>query len=348
MGANHKEVHMESILVTGGAGFIGSNIAEALLLQGHRVTVLDDLSSGSLENIDRLLHQKNFTFVRGTIFDRGLLRAIIRIYRISAISHQAAIPSVANSILDPVRTVETNITGTTNLFDIAADKGCKRVVFASSCAVYGDSSEMPKKEDMAISPKSPYAVTKAAKEMLARNFCSIHDMEIVGLRYFNVYGRRQSPDSDYAAVIPTFISKAIRNEQIPLEGDGLQTRDFVYIDDVVEANLLALRAANISGRCFNIAHGSSISILDLAKYIIKATRSTSILTHKPARPGDIRQSRADIREARRDLGFIPRYDIISGLEQTVNWFLKAYSPIAGTPLVAQPRIQAAPEARATC
>lgn len=316
---------MESVLVTGGAGFIGSNIAEALLNRGHRVTVLDDLSSGSLDNIEHLLHNRDFTFIRGSIFDSGLVRSVMRIYQITAISHQAAIASVGKSILDPVRTVETNITGTTNLFDIAAEKGCRRVVFASSCAVYGDSPDSPKHEDMKLNPQSPYAVTKATKEMLAKTFSDTNDIDIVGLRYFNVYGRRQNPHSDYAAVIPTFVSKALRNEPLPIEGAGLQTRDFVYIDDVVQANLQALAAENIAGKCFNIASGTSTSILDLAKYVIHAAGSTSSVIHKPPRQGDIKESQADISAARLHLGFEPQYDIVRGLEQTVSWFRKKHA-----------------------
>jgi nucleoside-diphosphate-sugar epimerase len=320
-----QEGYMESILVTGGAGFIGSNIAEALLAQGYRVIVLDDLSSGRMENIDHLLHNENFTFTRGSILDSGLLRSIMRTHQIKGISHQAAIPSVVKSILEPVKTMETNVAGTANLFDIAAESGCKRVVFASSCAVYGDGPEPVKREDMPLKPLSPYAVSKAAKEMLAQNFCSLHNMKIVGLRYFNVYGRRQDPASGYAAVMPSFITKAIRNEPIPIDGDGDQTRDFVYVDDVVKANLLALEAENSAGRCFNIASGISISIRELAAIITRIADSESDIIHKPARPGDIKNSRADIGNAIQDLGFAPEYDIVRGIEQTVEWYKKAYS-----------------------
>ena len=323
---------MDSILVTGGAGFIGSNIAEALLSQGCLVVVLDDLSSGKMENVEHLLHNENFKFIRGSILDSGLLRSILRTYQVSGISHQAAIPSVTKSIQDPVKTIETNIMGTTNLFDIAAESHCKRVVFASSCAVYGDSPELPKREDMQLDPKSPYAVSKAAKEMLAKNFCSFHNIKIVGLRYLNVYGRRQDPASGYAAVMPTFITKAIRNEPIPIEGEGDQTRDFVYVDDVVKANLLALRAENSAGRCFNIASGFSISIRELAGIITKIADSQSTIVQKPARLGDIKESRADIECARRDLGYVPEYDIVRGLEQTIMWYQQAYR--ASTELVA--------------
>ncbi len=315
---------MESILVTGGAGFIGSNIAEALLAQGYRVIVLDDLSSGRMENIDHLLHDENFTFIRGSILDSGLLRSIMRSYQICGISHQAAIPSVVKSILEPVKTMETNVAGTANLFDIAAESGCKRVVFASSCAVYGDGPEPVKREDMPLKPLSPYAVSKAAKEMLAKNYCDLRNISIVGLRYFNVYGRRQDPASGYAAVMPSFITKAIRNEPIPIDGDGDQTRDFVFVDDVVKANLLVLRAENGAGRCFNIASGFSISIRELATIITEVAGSQSTIIHKPERPGDIKESRADIGNAMRDLGYTPEYDIVRGLEQTVLWYKQAY------------------------
>ena len=316
---------MESILVTGGAGFIGSNIAEALLAQGYRVVVLDDLSSGRMENIDNLLQNKNFTFIRGSILDSGILRSIMRIHQISGISHQAAIPSVVKSILEPVKTMETNVAGTANLFDIAAESGCKRVVFASSCAVYGDGPEPVKREDTPLKPLSPYAVSKVAKEMLAKNYCDLHNIKIVGLRYFNVYGRRQDPASGYAAVMPSFITKAIRNEPIPIDGDGAQTRDFVFVDDVVKANLLALRAENSAGRCFNIASGNSISISELAGIITQIAGSQSTIIHKPARQGDIKRSSADIGNAIQDLGYAPDYDIVRGIERTVEWYRKAYS-----------------------
>jgi UDP-glucose 4-epimerase len=315
---------MESVLVTGGAGFIGSNIVEALLAQGNRVVVLDDLSSGRMDNIDHLLQNKQFTFIRGSVLDSGLLRSIMRTYQICGISHQAAIPSVMKSILEPVRTIEANIAGTANLFDIAAESGCRRVVFASSCAVYGDGPEPVKREDMPLKPLSPYAVSKAAKEMLAQNFCSLHNIKITGLRYFNVYGRRQDPASGYAAVMPTFITKALRNEPIPIEGDGAQTRDFVFVDDVVKANLLALKAENGAGRCFNIASGFSVSIRELATIITGIAGSRSDIIHMPGRPGDIKESRADIGSAMRELGYTPEYDIVRGIEQTVLWYKQAY------------------------
>ena len=311
---------MDTILVTGGAGFIGSSIAEALAGRGFRVVVLDDLSTGRLENLDHLLHAQNFTFVRGSVLDRGLLRSIMKTYQVSGISHQAAIASVTKSVIDPVRSIEANITGTANLFDIAAESCCRRVVFASSCAVYGNRPESPKQEGLPLDPRSPYAVTKAAKEMLARTFCDIHSMEIVGLRYFNVYGRRQNPASDYAAVIPAFIVRALRNEPLPVEGDGLQTRDFVYIDDVVQANLRGLTAKNVSSGCFNIGSGANISILDLARLIITAAGSTSTIVHLPCRAGDVRDSLADIGRSSKELGFAPEFTMSRGLTEAIAWY----------------------------
>ncbi len=321
---------METILVTGGAGFIGSNIADALVTRGERVVVLDDLSSGRLENIDHLLHHKNFTFTRGSILDTGLLRSVLKTYQVSSICHQAANPSVAKSILDPVRSIETNITGTANVFDLASENCCRRIVFASSCAVYGYAPESPAREQAPLNPGSPFAVTKATKEMLARNFCDLHAIEIVGLRYFNVYGRRQQCVSEPAPVIPALIGRALRNQPLPVEGDGLQTRDFVYMDDVVQANMRALEARNVSGRCFNVGSGTSVSVLELAKMIIRLTDSSSPIVHRPARAGDIRNSLADIKACGEALGYTPAFTIEQGLQETITWlrqkegrFLKA-------------------------
>lgn len=311
---------METVLVTGGAGFIGSNIAETLLREGYRVVVLDDLSSGRKENIEHLLDDDNFTFIQGSILDSGLLRSIIKLHAVSRISHQAAIPSVSKSIQDPVTTSEVNIIGTVNLFDIASQRGCKRIVFASSCSIYGDTLQLPIKESLSFNSKSPYAASKAANEMLANVFSGLYDMEIIGLRYFNVYGRRQDPASDYAAVIPRFITKALANETIPIEGDGMQTRDFIYIDDVVQANLKALTGKDVPGAVFNIACGEQTSILDLAKMIVEIAGSRSGIVHLPPRKGDVRNSHADIGNARDHLDYTPRYDMKNGLVKTVDWF----------------------------
>ena len=314
---------METVLITGGAGFIGSNIAGGLLSEGYRVVIIDDLSTGRMENIEDLLERPRVSFIFGSILDTGLLRDTIRTHRVSLISHQAAVPSVAKSVADPVETAQVNITGTAGLFHVAAQCGCRRVVFASSSSVYGDSPELPKRESMPLLPKSPYAVSKAANELCGGVFSGLYGIEIAGLRYFNVYGRRQDPASEYAAVIPKFITKALAHEPLTIEGDGLQTRDFAYIGDVVEANLRALTKENVSGTVFNIAYGSCISILDLARLIIEITGSQSVIEHISPRAGDIRDSLADVALARERLGFSPRYGIRVGLRETVEWFRKA-------------------------
>ncbi len=311
---------MESVLITGGAGFIGSNIAEALLARGYRVVILDDLSTGKMTNVLELERQGNLKFVKGSILDSGLLRSIIKSEQISLISHQAAIASVSKSIADPVKTMETNVAGTANVFHIASEYECNRIVFASSSSIYGDAPELPKRETMVPCPKSPYAMSKAAKEMLGNIFTGLYGIEIVGLRYFNVYGRRQDPASDYAAVIPKFIDSALRDEPITIEGDGCQTRDFIYIDDVVNANIKALTGKNGSGTVYNIANGEQTSILDLAKIILDLTNSNSEVVFKPARTGDIRDSLGDIEQAKQHLGFARTFDIRKGLAETVAWY----------------------------
>jgi UDP-glucose 4-epimerase len=323
---------MKSVLVTGGAGFIGSNIAASLIRQGANVVVLDDLSTGRIENISHMLDGNRLKFVRGTVLDGELVRSIIESNGIYLVSHQAARPSVEKSIKNPVRTADINITGTVTLFKAASECGCKRVVFASSSSVYGDTPELPKTESMPLNPKSPYAASKAAKEMFASIFTSIYGLEIVGLRYFNVYGRRQNPNSDYAAVIPKFISRAVRNETIPIQGDGLQTRDFTYIDDVVKVNAKALNMEDIPSGVFNVAYGERISVLDLARMIIEFTGSRSEIEHMPSRAGDVRDSLSDVGMARTYLDYIPEYDIRKGLKETVEWYRSSVADLTSDSL----------------
>jgi len=311
---------MESILVTGGAGFIGSNIAEALLQRGYRVVILDDLSSGKMENVIALSESDNLKFIKGSIEDSSLVRSVIKSENISLISHHAAVASVAKSVVDPVKTMDVNVSGTANLFQIAAEYGCRRIVFASSSAVYGDSPELPKRESMPFALKSPYAMSKAANEMLADVFVKLFNIDIVGLRYFNVYGKRQDPASDYAAVIPKFISQALRNELVTIEGDGGQTRDFVFIEDVVNANIVALTGVRSSGSVFNVANGEQTSILELARMIIDAAGSKSEVAFTPARIGDIRDSVGDISHTDKCLGYRNKYSIQEGLSATVAWY----------------------------
>ncbi len=311
---------MQSVLVTGGAGFIGSNIAEAMLARGYRVVILDDLSTGKMENVLALSKSDNLKFIKGSIEESGLLRSLIKSENISMISHQAAVASVAKSVADPVKTMDINVSGTANLFHIAAEYGCKRIVFASSSAVYGDSPELPKRETMPFASKSPYAMSKASNEMLASVFSGLYGIDIVGLRYFNVYGKRQDPESDYAAVIPKFITQALQGDPVTIEGDGGQTRDFIYIEDVVNANIAALIGGRLAGSVFNVANGQQTSILDLAKIIIGVTRSNSEIIFKPARTGDIRDSVGDISNTIENLGHRNKFTMEEGLAATVAWY----------------------------
>ena len=311
---------MESILVTGGAGFIGSNIVDALVEKNYNVIVLDDLSTGRRENIDHHQNNKRFTFYQGNILNNVLVRDIIRRHDISRISHQAAVASVTKCIQDPVATAEVNIIGTINLFELARKHGCKRIVFASSCAIYGDTKQLPIVESVPVNSKSPYAAAKASDELMSDVFRGLYGTEIIALRYFNVYGKRQDPASDYAAVIPKFITLAMENKAIPIEGDGMQTRDFIYIDDVVQANIKALTKDAITGTAFNVACGRETSIVELARVIVETAGSRSESVHLPPRSGDIKNSHADIGYAGKHLGFSPEYTIEQGLRETVKWY----------------------------
>lgn len=313
---------MEIVLVTGGAGFIGSNLARALLKRGYGVVILDDLSTGRIENIDAMLKDKKLTFVEGSILDTALLSSIIESNNISLISHQAACSSVPLSIEDPLMTTEVNVTGTVNIFNTAALAGIKRVVYASSSSVYGDTLELPTKETTPLMPKSPYASSKASMELYAGVFSDLYEMEIAGLRYFNVYGPSQNPSSGYAAVVPKFITRALTGEALPIDGDGEQSRDFVYIDDVVSANINALSIESLPSLIMNIACGERTSVMELARAIVENTGSKSILTQSPARDGDVRDSLADITLAQKNINYTPQYSISKGLMETIEWYKK--------------------------
>ena len=310
------------VLVTGGAGFIGSHISERLLALGHEVTVLDDLSTGKLENIQVLMGHDRFHFCRGSILDLALLRELIQHRRIERVSHQAARPSVARSIEDPLATHEVNITGTLNILKAAHEAGCQRVVAASSSSIYGNTPVLPKREDMHYRPRSPYAASKVAGELYLQVFHAVYGLETVGLRYFNVYGPQQDPNSHYAAVIPKFIRLALNGEPLPIEGDGTQTRDFTYIDDVVSANLLSLTTPELHGECVNIGYGEQTSVLSLAETVIRQTRSASKIVHRDPRPGDVRDSLADISLAHSLLGYKPAFPLADGLVATIDWYRK--------------------------
>ncbi|GCC11294.1 UDP-glucose 4-epimerase [archaeon] len=306
----------DKVLITGGAGFIGSNLAGSLLEQGYGVLAYDNLLTGKRENLLEYESNENFTFVEGDILDFKKLSE--KIADAKYVLHQAALPSVARSVKDPRTTNRVNIEGTLNVLTAAKDGGVKRVVLASSSSVYGDTPELPKREDMPYNPLSPYAVTKVTKELYSGVFSQLYEFPVACLRYFNVYGPKQDPKSEYAAVIPKFITSALNDEPLTIEGDGLQTRDFTYIEDVVQANIKAMKG-HAAGN-FNIAYGENISIKGLAEKIVTLISSSSEIVHKAPRPGDVRDSLADITEAQRELGYNPEYNLNMGLEKTIEWF----------------------------
>lgn len=307
-------------LVTGGAGFIGSNLVEVLLERGEDVVVLDDLSSGKKENIEPFLPHEHFTFFKGTITDPETCAAACR--GVDYILHHAALCSVPKSIEYPVDAHEINTTGTAYLFLAARNAGVKHVVWASSTSVYGNSAVLPNVETLPLYPLSPYAASKAAGEMYAHAYSEVFDLPIITLRYYNVFGKRQDPDSPYAAVIPIFISRLLKGEQPVIFGDGEQTRDFVHVDNVIQANIKAatLSKPEDSGHAFNIAYSKSISINELYQMIAEELNSDIKPIYKPPRAGDVRDSMADISAARNAFGYDPSIDVKEGLKRSMEWF----------------------------
>jgi len=305
---------IKKVVVTGGAGFIGSHLAEELVRRGYYTTVLDDLSTGKIDNIEGLLSKKNVDFMQGSVTNLPLLLELFQ--NAEYVFHQAAIPSVPRSVDSPQFSHEVNITGTLNVLLSARDSGVKKVIYASSSSVYGDTPTLPKREDMLPEPQSPYAVTKLAGEYYCRAFHQVYGLPTVCLRYFNVYGPRQDPDSQYAAVIPKFIKRSCEGNPSVIFGDGEQTRDFTFVKDVVEANILAAQ----SDACgvFNISRGESITINQLAKLIIELVGNKVESVHQGPRPGDIRYSLADISKAEA-FGYKSRYDLRVGLAETIRW-----------------------------
>lgn len=299
------------IIITGGAGFIGSHIAE-FLSEYSDVTVIDDLTTGKKENIQAL----SLKFIQGTIRDISLLKKEFK--DASCVIHQAALVSVPNSILDPVINHEVNATGTLNVLCAARDAGVEKVIFASSAAVYGNSPELPKKETMMPEPVSPYAASKMAGEHYCKVFAEQYGLKTVALRYFNVYGPRQNPASEYAAVIPLFISRMLSNKPVIIYGDGNQTRDFIFVRDVVAAIKSGIDH-DISGT-FNIGTGTRTSINDLVELLGSLLKTKSSVSHVSPRLGDIRDSFADISRAEEELGFRPAYSMEVGLGETIGWF----------------------------
>ncbi len=309
---------VKTVMVTGGAGFIGSNLCFELINRGYDVIALDNLSLGKEENISELKGNKSFRFIKGDILDADLLSDEMK--GVEAVLHEAAIPSVQRSIEDPRRTSKVNIHGTLEVLIAARNAGIKKVVLASSSSVYGDTPVLPKREEMVPNPKSVYAVSKLTCEHYCTVFNSIHGMNNVCLRYFNVYGPRQNPDSEYAAVVPRFISQALSSSSLTIFGTGVQTRDFTYIKDIIDANLRALEP-NSNG-IFNIGSGVRISIKALAGLIGRIIGKDLDHVHSEARLGDVIDSLADIRKANRELGYRPQYDIESGLKDMIEWLRK--------------------------
>ena len=300
-------------LVTGGAGFIASHIAEELIRQNHDVTLLDDMSAGKAGNIN-----PEAEFIRGSVTDKNLLDQICRSHSFEGIFHLAAVASVQKSIENPALVHEVNATGTLNILSAAKEHGIRKVVLSASAAAYGDNPVFPKREDMLPEPLSPYAVSKITGEMYCRNFADLFGVETAALRYFNVFGPRQDPNAEYAAVIPKFTEKIVRGKKPVIFGDGNQTRDFVFVKDVVLANMLAMNSHK-SGT-FNIGTGIQTSLNDLAGMIMRAAGVSCEIIYEAPRPGDIRYSVADITKAKQELGYAPKYSIEDGIRQTVIYF----------------------------
>ncbi len=308
---------MPRYLVTGGAGFIGSNIAAELVRRGETVRVIDDFSTGRRENLEEILH--GIEFIEGDICESAAVRQAVS--GVDYVLHQAAIPSVERSVNDPIATNRANVDGTVSLLVAARDSGVKRVVFASSSSVYGDSPSLPKTEDMPPNPLSPYAASKLIGEYYCRIFQSLYGLETICLRYFNVFGPKQDPTSQYAAVIPLFIAAVASDRKPVVYGDGLQSRDFSFVENVVEANVLACAApGEATGQIYNIACGERFTLLDLLDELGRILEKKPEPIFEPPRPGDIKHSLADISQAREFLGYEPKLDFAEGLHRTVAWF----------------------------
>ncbi len=304
-------------VVTGGAGFIGSNLVEELANRGTEVVILDDLATGKMENITNLLKSAQVKFIKGSVTNLELLKSIFN--DVDCVFHQAAIPSVQRSVEDPRVTNEVNVNGTLNVLFAAKECGVEKVVYASSSSVYGDTPELPKREDMKPNPKSPYAVSKLTGEQYCTVFEAVYGLKTVCLRYFNVYGPKQDPASEYAAVIPRFITRVLAEKPPIIYGDGEQTRDFTFVKDVVHANILALASERGEG-VFNIASGSRISLNELAHRIIKMTDNDLKPIYTETRKGDIKHSLADVSLAKEEIGYECEYSLEKGLKKTIEYF----------------------------
>jgi len=304
---------MRKVIVTGGAGFIGSHLAELLLSRGYHVIIIDDLSTGKIVNIEPLLKSMRVEFIQGSILDLHLLQESFR--GVDFVFHQAALSSVPRSVEDPLSSNKVNITGTVNVLLAARDNNVKKVIYASSSSVYGDTPTLPKREDMISYPQSPYALTKLVGEYYCYIFHQIYDLPTICLRYFNVYGPRQDSDSQYAAVIPIFIARLSQDKPPIIYGDGGRTRDFTFVKDVIQANIIG--AESDASGVFNIGRGEKNTINGLAKTITRILGKDLKPEYQPPRPGDVKHSLADISRARA-IGYEPQYSLDNGLRETIK------------------------------
>ena len=322
------ELNNKIILVTGGAGFIGSNLCEALLKKGNKVICLDNFSTGKRENIEEFLEDSNFVLIDGDI--RKIGDCLKATQDVDYVLHNAALGSVPRSIKDPITSNDVNVSGFLNMLVAARDNGVKRFVFAASSSTYGDSKSMPKVEKVIGNPLSPYAITKYVNELYANIFSKTYGLETIGLRYFNVFGRKQDPNGAYAAVIPKFVSQLIRGESPVINGDGNYSRDFTYIDNVIQANLLSLVTKNekAMNTIYNVAFGERNTLNDLMSFLkgfLSEFDSKILYTeviYGPFRAGDIPHSHASIEKAKQLLGYNPQFSLKKGLKEAVEWYWK--------------------------
>ncbi|MCX6111675.1 MAG: SDR family oxidoreductase [Proteobacteria bacterium] len=307
---------MAKYLVTGGAGFIGSHLVEEVLKRGDYVRVLDNFSTGRRDNLAEFISNSNFELIEGDLRSYHIVLEAVK--GVDYVLHQGALPSVPRSVKDPITTNDVNVNGTLNILDASINAGVKRVVFASSSSIYGNCEELPKREDMKPAPESPYAMSKYAGERYCQIFTKLYGLETVCLRYFNVFGPRQDPNSQYSAVIPKFI-QMIKEGQIPIiYGDGEASRDFTYVANVVNANLLACTARDAVGEVFNIACGGSVTINQLVKKITDLCGNNIKPIYKDPRPGDVKHSYASIEKAKARLGYSATISFDEGLIRVVN------------------------------
>lgn len=320
MGYQHLQFDKNSVfLVTGGAGFIGSNLCEAITDMGYQVRCLDNLSTGKQENVDFLLDRENYTFIKGDIRDLDTCMEACK--GVSYVLNQAAWGSVPRSIEMPLLYEEINIRGTLNMMEAARQNGVKKFVYASSSSVYGDHPVLPKVEGQEGNLLSPYALTKRVDEEYGKLYKKLYGLDTYGMRYFNVFGRRQDPDGAYAAVIPKFIKLLMHDEVPTINGDGKQSRDFTYIDNVIEANLKAcLASSEAAGNAFNIAYGGREYLIDIYYDLCKALGKEVEPNFGPDRAGDIKHSNADISKAKKLLGYDPDYDFEKGIALAIDWY----------------------------